>query len=212
MKKIKIAIVDDHAIFRDGLKLVLNQIDDLEVVAEFSSGDKLLSKLDGLTAEIVLMDINMPGTNGIRTTEALKSQRADIQIIGLTMQSDESTALRMIESGADGLVLKKAGQEELNTAVHTVIGGGNYFSQEVLQKLAFRINKKNPDPVSNLTNREKEVLYEICNGLETKEISAKLFISPKTVEVHRAKILSKTKCRNVAQLIIWALKNGVYSI
>ena len=100
----------------------------------------------------------------------------------------------------------------LPVLVQDVYNGGNYFSQEILQKLAFRINRKPVDPSDELTGREKEILVEICHGLSTKEISEKLFISPKTVEVHRSNILSKTGSKNTAQLIVWAIKYKVFTL
>ena len=154
----------------------------------------------------------MPGTNGIKTTQQAIDLKKEINIIGLTMLNDEASYLRMIENGAKGFVLKKSGKYELQQAIQDVYNGGNYFSQDILQKLAFRINRKSSNPADELTNRESEVIVHICKGLSTKQISEVLFISPKTIEVHRSNILSKTGCKNIAQLIVWAIKNGVFSI
>ncbi len=212
MSKIDVVLVDDHEMFRDGLKLVLHQIENICVVAEFSTGDEFIEKINEIDFDIVLLDINMPGTDGIKTTQQAIELKKEINIIGLTMLNDEVSYLRMIENGAKGFVLKKSGKYELNQAIQDVYNGGNYFSQDILQKLAFRVNKKSADPADELTNREKEILVQICKGLSTKQISEVLFISPKTIESHRSNILSKTGCKNIAQLIIWAIKNGVFSI
>lgn len=212
MNKIGIVIVDDHEIFRDGLKLVLNQIENTHVVAEFATGDDFIRQMHEFKFDIVLMDINLPGTDGIKTTEIAVKKIPGVNIIGLTMLSDEASYLKMIENGAKGFVLKKSGKYELKQAIQDIYNGGNYFSHEILQKLAFRINRKPVDPSDELTNREKEILIQICKGLSTKEISEKLFISPKTVEAHRSNILSKTGCKNIAQLIVWAIEYKVFTI
>lgn len=212
MSKINVVLVDDHEIFREGLKLVLHQIENICVVAEFSSGDDFIKGINEIETDIVLLDINMPGIDGIKTTQQAIKQKKDLLIIGLTMLSDEASYLQMIENGAKGFVLKKSGKYELNQAIQDVYNGGNYFSQEILQKLAFRINRKSSNSVDELTNRENEILVLICKGLSTKQISEVLFISPKTIEVHRSNILSKTGCKNIAQLVVWAIENGVFAI
>lgn len=212
MSKINVVIVDDHEMFRDGLKLVLHQIENICVVEEFSTGDDFIKRINEIEFDIVLLDINMPGTNGIQITQQAIRLKKEINIIGLTMLNDEASYLRMIENGAKGFVLKKSGKYELNQAIQEVYNGGNYFSQDILQKLAFRINRKSANPADELTKRESEILVHICKGLSTKQISDVLFISPKTIEVHRSNILSKTGCKNIAQLIIWAIKSGIFSI
>lgn len=212
MSKINVVLVDDHEMFRDGLKLVLHQIENICVVAEFSTGDDFIKRINEIEFDIVLLDINMPGTDGIKTTQQAIELKKDINIIGLSMLNDEASYLRMIENGAKGFVLKKSGKYELKQAIQDVYNGGNYFSQDILQKLAFRINRKSANPADELTKRETEILVQICKGLSTKQISEVLFISPKTIEVHRSNILSKTGCKNIAQLIVWAIKNGVFSI
>lgn len=166
MKPIRIAIVDDHDLFREGIKLVLSQINDFEVVFDTNSGIAFLDFLSNETPDIALMDIEMPVINGIDTTRK---------------------------------------------ALEIVAEGGNYFSHEIMQKLANQhINKQNKN--DSLTKREKDILYHICKGSTSKEISEKLFISIKTVETHRANIFSKTNVRNTAELIIWAVKNNQFSI
>lgn len=212
MDKRKIVIVDDHEIFRDGLRLVLEQIDNFEVVDEYASGDEFTHQIDNLDCDVVLLDINMPGLNGIQATEIAKQKYSDLKIIGLSMLSDETSSMNMIKYGADGFVQKKSGKLVLAQAINTVCQGGNFFTQDILKRLAYRARRDNMDPSTDLTSRETEVLNYICKGQSTKEIAVSLFLSPKTVEVHRANLLSKTSCKNSAQLVIWAIRNQLYSV
>ena len=209
---INIAVVDDHELFREGLVLVLSQIDDVNIVADFGSGDDLLKSIDDLNVDIILMDINMEGLSGIETTIKVKTSNPEIKIIAVTMFVEDSYYLQMINAGAHGFLLKKAGKYELEKAILEVHKGGNYFSQEILQKMALKAINKDDDKENKLTIRETEVLQLICKGLSTREISENLFLSQKTVEVHRSNILRKTNQKNVAQLVIWALKNNYSSI
>ncbi len=209
---INIAVVDDHELFREGLVLVLSQIEDLNIVADFESGNTLLSAINELEVDIILMDINMEGLNGIETTLKVKAINPELKIIAVTMFVEDSYYLQMINAGAHGFVLKKAGKYELGKAIHEVYHGGNYFSQEILQKMALKAMNEDSDKENKLTIREMEVLQLICKGFSTKEISEKLFLSQKTIEVHRSNIMRKSKQKNVAQLVVWALKNNYSSI
>nr|WP_321406368.1 response regulator transcription factor [uncultured Carboxylicivirga sp.] len=209
---INIAIVDDHEMFIEGLVLVLSQVDNFNVVATFSSGDEFLKSIESLTIDVVLMDINMSGKSGIETTKICKVKKPEVRIIAVTMFVEDSYYMQMINAGAHGFILKKAGKFELTQAINEVYKGGNYFSQEILKKMAFKaISKKEDDP-DQLSSREVEVLQLICKGMSTKEISERLFLSTKTVEVHRSNILKKTNQKNVAQLVIWALKHNYCSL
>ncbi|MCW3787810.1 response regulator [Plebeiibacterium sediminum] len=209
---INIAIVDDHEMFREGLVLVLSQVDEINVVGNFNSGDSFLKALEELDIDIVLMDIKMEGLNGIETTQRAKSVKPDLKVIAVTMFVEDSYYMQMINAGAHGFVLKKAGKYELVQAIHEVNNGGNYFSQEILQKMAFKAISGKDEKENQLSTREVEVLQLICKGLSTKEISEALFISQKTVEVHRSNILRKSDQKNIAQLVIWAIKNNYTTI
>jgi DNA-binding NarL/FixJ family response regulator len=211
-KKIDIAIVDDHELFRDGLKLVISQIEDFNVCNESSGGKEFLAYIShGTYPDVVLMDVNMPEMNGIETTEKALKIAPGLKVIALTMHKDESYYMQMISAGAKGFVLKKSGKYELQQAINEVYSGGNYFSSDIMQKMTFRLINPHTDD-DKLTKREKEILKLICNGLSSNEISEKLFISPKTVEVHRTNIFRKTNVKNTARLVIWAVKNNIYSI
>ncbi|NOZ35674.1 MAG: response regulator transcription factor [Chlorobi bacterium] len=211
MKKINIVIVDDHDLFRDGLKLVLSQIENFNVIFDTDSGFLFLDFLKTRKPDIVLMDIDMPEINGFETTKKALDLYPSLNIISLSMFSDTINYTQMISAGVKGFVLKKANKTELQQAINKVYSGGNYFSQEILQKLAF--NSLLPGGKNeSLTIREIEILNLVCSGLTSHEIAEKLFISIKTVETHRTNIFQKAQVRNTAELLIWAVKNNFFSI
>jgi DNA-binding NarL/FixJ family response regulator len=211
MDEIQIAVIDDHDLFREGIKLVLNQIDGLNVVCDTSDGNKFVESLNQTRIDIALMDIEMPGINGIQTTiNALKVQ-PELKVIALTMFSDTGHYTQMIQAGVKGFLLKKASKYELQQAITIVCQGGNYFSQDILKKLAYQYGNHG-SANDNLTSRELEVMVMICQGLTTQEISDKLHISFKTVESHRSNIFIKSNVRNTAGLIVWAIKNQYFTV
>ncbi|MFZ4401975.1 MAG: response regulator [Bacteroidales bacterium] len=211
MKQIKIAIIDDHDLFREGIKLVLGQIENFEVVFDTSSGLLFLEFLQNSLPDVVLMDINMPVIDGIETTQKALELQPNLKVIALTMFSDTTHYTQMIDAGIKGFILKKSNKFELQQAINAVYSGGNYFSQEIMQKLAFQ-SVNFASVLNQFTHRELDVLHLVCKGLTTQEISEKLFISTKTVEVHRSKIFQKTDVRNICELIVWAIKNNYFSV
>jgi DNA-binding NarL/FixJ family response regulator len=209
---IHIAIVDDHELFRDGLKMVLSQINPGFRITEASNGQEFLNFLETQVPDVVLMDINMPVLNGRETTRQALEKYPSMKIIAVTMYGEENYYMQMIEAGVKGIILKKSGKLELEQAIHEVLEGGNYFSQEIMRKMAMRLNRRNSNKYEELTERELEVLVMVCNGLTNNEIAEKLFISPKTVEVHKSNIFRKTKVKNSAQLVIYAIKRGFIEV
>lgn len=212
MNKIQIAIVDDHSLFRDGIKLVLNQIEGFEVTYDTSDGRDFIDFITKSPVDIVLMDIEMPQINGIETTVKALEIVPDLKIIALTMFADEMHYVQMLKAGVKGFILKKADKYQLQQAIEEVYKGGNYFSQEIIQKLANQATGKRSSATDHLSDREKDVLNLICKGRTSKEIADTLFISIKTVEAHRTSILRKADARNVAELIIWAVKNNIVTL
>ena len=211
MKQIKIAIIDDHDLFREGIRLVLGQIENFEVVFDSSNGNSFIDFLQNNVPDVVLMDINMPVIDGVETTRKTIALYPSLNVIALTMFSDTSHYTQMINAGVKGFILKKSNKFELEQAINTVYLGGNYFSQEILQKMAF--HSVNFSSVSDkFTGRELDVINLICEGFTSQEISEKLFISIKTVEVHRTNIFRKSEVRNIGELIVWAVKNNYFSI
>jgi len=211
MDEINIAVIDDHDLFREGIRLVLNQIDGFNVVFDTSNGNQFVEVLNHLKVDIALMDIEMPVINGIQTTINALKVKPDLKVIALTMFSDTGHYTQMIKSGVKGFILKKTNKYELQQAITTVYQGGSYFSQDILKKLAYQY-VNHVSGIDNLTNRELEILLMICQGLTTQEISDKLHINNKTVETHRSNIFLKSNVRNTAGLIVWAIKNQHFTV
>jgi DNA-binding NarL/FixJ family response regulator len=207
--KITIALIDDHDLFREGIKLVLNQIDDFEVIYDTSNGNQFIEYLKNTMPDITLMDISMPIIDGVETTKKSLEICSGLKIIALTMFSDTVHCSMMINAGVKGFIQKKATKPELQQAITDVFKGGNYFSQEIIKQLAFKTVKHQLH--EELTTRENDVLNLVCKGHTSQEIAQKLFISIKTVEVHRTNIFRKVNTRNIAELIIWAVKNNHFS-
>lgn len=213
MKKQNIIIVDDHKIFRKGLRFLLDDMENIKVVAEAENGEEFLNLLEISTADIVLMDINMPKMNGIEATiEALK-QFPNLKVIVLSMHGEEQYYDSMVEAGVKGFLLKNSDVDELSTALQTVASGGSYFSQELLVGILNKHKEqKNPSEIVRFTDRELEVLKLICKGFNNCKIADILFISVRTVERHRANLLSKTNCPNSISMVMYAVKNKIIEI
>ena len=211
MENIRIAVIDDHDLFREGIMLVMGQIEGFEVVYDTANGNRFIEAIGNMEVDVALMDIEMPALNGVLTTEKALQVNPGLKVIALTMFSDTGHYTRMIQAGVMGFILKKASKAELEQAILTVHAGGTYFSQEIMQKLAFRFTGKFPCD-EDLTTREMEIMVLICEGLTSQEISERLHISCKTVETHRSNLFLKAGVRNVAGLIAWAVRNQYYSI
>lgn len=211
MKKIRIAVIDDHDLFREGIMLVLGQIDGFEVVFNTANGHRFLEAIRSLEVDVALMDVEMPVIGGAMVTQKALAIRPGLHIIALTMYSDTGHYTQMIQAGVKGFILKKASKAELEQAILMVHSGGTYFSQEIMQKLAFRFNGRSTGE-EILTVREVEIMVLICEGLTSQQISERLHISSKTVETHRSSLFLKAGVRNVAGLIAWAVRNQYYTI
>jgi len=214
MKNINnILIVDDHKIFREGLEYVVSQMEGFKLVGEASDGKVFLEMIDELDVDIVLMDISMPGIDGIEATVKALEKKPNLKIVALTMFCDEGYLLKMIQAGVYGYVLKESGKNELTTALKAVAEGENYFSHKLLSNIlvdlgnskSFKVPAKHKE--TKLTVRELEVLNLICQGMTNSEISDKLCLSPRTVEGHKANLISKTGSKNSVSLVMFAMKN-----
>lgn len=210
-----IIIVDDHLIFRQGLKSLITFENIANVIGEASNGKEYLELLSHLKPDLVLMDIDMPHMNGMEATEKSLAMFPDLKIIAFTMFSDEEYYYKMIDLGVKGFILKSSGINELEKAISEVTQGESYFSNELLRKIIKNLGRKNEDKNgkdSTFTAREMEVLQQICMGLNNDEIAEKLFISPKTVKSHRSNLLEKTNCKNSSVLILYAIKNKIIEL
>lgn len=213
MDKIKILLADDHQLFRNGLKILLDAFDNFEISGEAGNGEEVLQIISGSDCHIILMDIDMPVLDGIEATRRVTEINPDIKIIALSMYGEEEYYHRMVEAGARGFLLKDSDINEVKDAIITVHNGGNYFSQELLQHVIQKIRSRETETRhANLSRREKEVLLKICEGLSNQEIADRLFISKRTVDKHRANLLSKTASKNTASLILYAIKNKIIAI
>lgn len=206
-----VMIVDDHALFRNGLKLLLNSFKEFKVVAEASNGTEFLNTIDVLPVDVVLLDIDMPEMNGIEAAQKALHKFPELKIITLSMYGDEDYYYKMVEAGVCGFLLKDSDIDEVHAALCSVIEGKNYFSQELLQNLLRNIKntEDNPTEIFDLSAREIEIIALICQGLSNVEIGEKLFLSKRTVEKHRANILEKTDTKNTASLVMFAIKNKI---
>jgi DNA-binding NarL/FixJ family response regulator len=208
-KKYRVIIADDHSLFRQGLKLILMDLNDIEVIADVPNGKELVEIAGILEPDLVIMDINMPLLNGIEASKILARDHPEIKILVVSMYGDEQYYNSVIENGVKGFILKDADNSELKTAVRDILNGKTYFSQELLLRL---IRSKQTPANINLTSRELEILELICQGLGTAEISAKLFLSDRTIENHKANLFAKTGCKNSLSLVIFAFKNNLVTL
>lgn len=212
---IKIAIVDDHALFRNGLKLLLNNQRNFKIILEASNGKEFVDQLSANNKpDIVLMDISMPIMDGIEATHHALEKFPDIKIVALSMFGEEDYYFKMINAGVKGFLLKNSEINDVIEAINQVSNNNSYFSQELLYNVIknFNIQKDIDDEAAMLSKRELQVLQEVCNGLSNQEIADTLFISKRTVDKHRANLLSKTNSKNTANLIMYAIKNKLISI
>ncbi|WP_295936273.1 response regulator transcription factor [uncultured Alistipes sp.] len=210
--KRKIILVDDHSLFRNGLRGLLERCADCQVVGEASSGEEFLSMLPGVDADVVFMDFAMPGIDGAQTTERALLKRPDLRIITLSMFGEESYYSRMVQAGARGFLLKDSDIGDVVEAIDAVMAGGSYFSPQLLTSLTGRMRTRDDVPDEQLSAREREILIAVCRGLSNQEIAEELFISKRTVDKHRANILEKTGCKNTASLVVYAIRNGIVEI
>jgi DNA-binding NarL/FixJ family response regulator len=210
---INIFIVDDHNLFREGLKLLLSKLSFINKIYEANNGKEFLNQIGDKEVDIVLIDIEMPVLNGIKTTEKVLEDYPDLKIIALSMYADESYYTNMIEAGAKGFLLKNSSFEEVQRAIREVYEGRSYFSSEIMNELIKNINrKKTARQNTELTDREIEILFHICKGFSNQEIADRLFLSKRTVDKHRENLLLKTGSKNTASLVIYAIKNGVIEL
>jgi DNA-binding NarL/FixJ family response regulator len=212
MKKINVLIVEDQVIFRSGLKLLLAEIPEVNIMDEAADGKEFLEILKRTVPDIVLMDIKMPGMDGIDATRAALDLHPDLKVLVLSMFGEEEYLVRMLEAGIRGFLLKNVEEDELRKAIINVASGKNYFSNELLPALTNSFMKKKSfhdekqNVLKKLTRRELEVLTYICQGYTNKEIAERCFISPRTAGGHRTNLLEKTECKNTAELVGYGIK------
>ncbi len=215
--QLTLLIVDDHKIFRDGLKLLLAEFPFIGKVHEASNGQEFLDMVGEVQPDLVMMDINMPVMGGVEATRAALKRYPDLKIIVLTTFNNEEYIEKMMIAGAEGYMLKSSTPEEFETAMNRVAAGGNYFSDEIVRIVATKLNKIRKESLARtarplLTEREMEILSLLCTGRNNEQISEIIHISPKTIEKHKSKLFKKTDTNNTINLILYAIRNDLVQI
>ena len=199
---INILIVDDHLIVREGIKRIIDDVPDMNIIAEASSGQEAIDLIQENLYDLILLDISMPGQNGLQTLKLIKKHDKNIPVLMLSMHSEEQYAMRTIKAGASGYMTKETASHQLVTAIRKINGGRKFISEEVAELLTTDLyHDENKDPHEHLSDREFEILKLIASGKTTKTIANDLSISPKTVSTFRSRILKKLDMRNDADII-----------
>lgn len=214
---IKVAITDDHKLFREGIRFLIDQMEGMYMLFETSSGEELLKKLESEEPDVLLLDLDMPNMDGIEVLKEVRPMYPEVKVVILTMYNDPKMMAYLMELGASGYLLKDTNPEELERAIYNVYREGYYFNREVSQAMLSGLKKqqqKKPTLKNNvaLTAREVEVLELICQEYTAKEIADELFISPRTAEGHRRSLIEKLGVKNTAGLIVKAIKEGLITL
>jgi DNA-binding NarL/FixJ family response regulator len=208
--KIRLVICDDHRVMLDGIRAMLKDVPDLEIVGDALNGEELISQVNAHRPDVVLTDIQMPVMDGIEATKKIRELYPDIKVLALTMLNESMFIRRMLEAGVSGYVIKTVDKDELVRVIHKVASGEKHFSEEVAAQLVNSFDGKNSgSPLDVLTKREKEILALIAQGLTDKEIAEKVFLSALTVITHRKNILSKLGLKNKVEIARFAMDNGL---
>jgi DNA-binding NarL/FixJ family response regulator len=207
-------VVEDHEIFRKGIETLLEEIKDVNYAGSAGSGERFLEELPGLDVDIVFMDIKMSGIDGIEATKRALEKNPDLKIIALTMFSEEEFLQQMLEAGASGFLLKNVTQLDIEKAINAVMSGNRYFSEELMTTLANKYIGKNSPSADSISFNEKElqILQMICEGYTNIEIGEKIFLSHRTVDGLRAKMIEKTNSTNTVGLVVYAIKNKLVKV
>ncbi len=210
-EKIKIALVDDHSLFRSGLASLLTEFEDIEVVFEATNGADLQTKIKKHeNVQVILMDINMPVMDGFASTKWIKENYAHIHVLALSMFEDEKSIINMIKGGANGYLLKESKSTEVLTAIKTIIEKGFYINELVSGRLF--ISLKNDEPKNILTDKELTFLQHCATELTYKEIAAIMNVSPRTVDNYRESLFAKLNLKSRTGLVVYGIKNDLIKI
>lgn len=212
---IKVLIAEDHQILVDGLKSMLGKADEIDVVGSAQNGNDVIDMVRELKPDVVLMDISLPGMNGVDVTRIINRDFNNVKVLALSMHAEKKFILEMLKAGACGYMLKDTAFDEIVRAIKTVYESNNYLSPSITDVViqgALDDGEKETTVYDALSGRERQVLQLLSEGRTTKQAAADLHISPKTVETHRAKIMDKLKLDNLAELTKYALKEGLTSL
>ena len=213
MSKATVLLVDDHVVVRQGLKALLADEPDIEVIGEASNGREALDRLAELAPDVILMDISMPGLNGIEATRQIQQRYPDVRVVVLSMHANEEYVFQVLQAGASGYVLKQSDSLEVLTAIRAAVAGGSFLSppisRTVIEDYVRRAEARGQaDDLAMLTSREREVLQLLAEGRSNREIAEELTISVKTVETHRSNMMNKLGLDSKTELVKYALRKG----
>jgi len=206
---IRLIIADDHPLMRDGIKTILAREEDIEVIDCAEDGTELLKLLETKGTDVILMDINMPGMNGIEATKLIRKKYPDIKILAFSQYDEKRFVKQLMKNGANGYLLKNSAAGELVKAIKIINTGGVFLSEDLPNIFGDEPKPRTNHLFPQLTKRELEVLREICKEKNTAEIAEALYLSPNTVETHRSNLLLKVGVRNTAGLVKWAIENEI---
>ncbi len=210
---IRLLLVDDHAVVRSGLQMILENEADLKIVGEAERARQAIEMIAEVKPDLILMDIGLPDMTGIEATQQIKAQYPEIAIVALTIHEDEEYFFKMLEAGANGYVPKRAAPAELLTAIRTAAGGEVYIypalTKLLVKDFLSQGDEREQDSLDKLTEREREVLAHLADGATNNEIADTLHISPKTVARHRENIMRKLNLRNRTELVKYAIRKGI---
>ena len=216
MKRIKVVIADDHQIVLDGLKAIINDQEEFELIADVSNGKLALEIVENIDIDVVMLDIDMPVMNGIEDTKLIKSVKPEVKILILSMHHEKNLIKNLIKCGVDGYILKNTDKNELIKAINTIHNGDKYFDEDVKASLDNNDHLEKSkflkeDGLCELTTREIEILKLIAEGNSNKQIGDKIYISHRTVDTHRTNIMKKLGVNNIAGIIRFAIHKGIVS-
>lgn len=213
MEKITVLIADDHEILRYGISTYLASAEDIEITGEASTGDECLQLFEEQRPQVCVLDISMPGKNGIETAKAIREIDENAKILILSMHVDTKILSDVLGAGINGYLLKSTEKNDLLNGIRSVVKGQQVFSKPIANMLAESFIKKDTtftsDNNADLTKREKEILQLIVQGMTSREIAGELYISPRTVDTHRANLMGKLEIKNTAELVRYALQNNL---
>jgi len=217
---VKVILADDHPIVRHGLRRLLESKSEFQVVGETEDGLEVLPLVEKLKPDVLILDLMMPGLNGLEAARQVRDQARNVRILILSMHKEDGYVLQALRNGAHGYIIKDSGPSELFDAIHTVLGGSRYLSPQLAERLGDRLNNHLTegsnemlmDPYEKLTNREREVLQLVAEGYTAQEIALKLTISRRTAEQHRGNVMHKLGLQNQREVVRYAILRGLLSL
>lgn len=212
MDKINIVLVDDHQMFRDGVKSVLSDEENIKVIGEVGSGKDLYELLESITPDLIITDISMPDISGIEVAKHVTEKYPGIKILILSMHSNEEFITKALSVGASGYLPKDTSMTELLKAINTIYSGDNYFNKSISDTILNSLMNKPKEENKSLTKREKEIINLVVDGLSNKEIADKLCISIRTVDSHKNNIMQKLNLKSSVELVKYAIKNNLANL